>query len=82
MLKRSIALAEENNDILRGIRSSMRLSRFISIIYWVFIIGSAVGAYYFIQPYLNEIMGVYGGAKSQINDVSSTINSIRQTLGQ
>ena len=82
MLKRSIALAEENNDILRGIQSSMRLSRFMSILYWVVIIGASFGAYYFIQPYIDQIMGAYGGAKSQINDVNNTINSIKQTLGQ
>ena len=49
LLKRSVELAEENNDMLRAIRRSMRLARFISIMYWVFIIGSAVGAYYLIQ---------------------------------
>lgn len=82
MLKRSVALAEENNDILRGIQSSMRLARFMSILYWVIIIGISLGAYYFVQPYIDQIVGVYGGAKSQLNDVSGTINSIRETLGK
>ncbi len=66
LFERSIALAEENNDILRSIQRSMRLARIMSIIYWVFIIGSAVGAYYLIQPYIEQLMGIYGGAKSGI----------------
>ncbi|MEQ1500283.1 MAG: hypothetical protein ABL917_02860 [Parcubacteria group bacterium] len=67
LLKRSIALSEENNDILRSIQRSMRLARFMSILYWVFIIGSAVGAYYIVQPYVEQLTQIYGGAKSGID---------------
>jgi len=69
LFKRSIALAEENNDILRSIQRSMRLARFMSILYWVFIIGSAVGAYYLIQPYIEQIMGIYGSGVGSFNDL-------------
>ena len=68
LFKRSIQLAEENNDILRSMQRSMRLARFMTIIYWVFIIGSAVGAYYLIQPYIEAVSGAYGGAKSSFSD--------------
>mgnify|MGYP001563722378 CR=1 FL=1 len=66
LLKRSIALAEENNDILRSMQRSMRISRFMSILYWVFIIGSAIGAYYLIQPYIESLTGLYGSASDLI----------------
>ena len=68
LFKRSIALAEENNDILRAMQRSQRLAHLMSIIYWIFIVGTAIGAYYFIQPYLDEIKSVYGGAKSTIGE--------------
>ena len=71
LLKRSVELAEENNDMLRAIRRSMRLARFISIMYWVFIIGSAVGAYYLIQPYIDSLSGAYSGAKSNFDTLNS-----------
>jgi hypothetical protein len=77
LLKRSVALSEENNDILRSIQRSMRLARFMSILYWVVIIGSAVGAYYFIQPYLEQLMGIYGGAKGQLNDASGILDLLK-----
>ena len=76
LLKRNIAISEENNDILRSIQRSMRLARIMSILYWVIIIGSAVGAYYFIQPYLDQMMGIYGGARDQINSTSSGLNGL------
>lgn len=75
LLQRSVELAEENNDILRSIRRSMRFARIMSIIYWVFIIGSAVGAYYLIQPYLEGVANLYGGAKTGFGDFSGIIDS-------
>ena len=74
LFKRSIALAEENNDILRSIQRSMRMQRFMSLIYWVFIIGSAVGAYYLIQPYVDQLMGVYSSAGDMINNFKDLAN--------
>ena len=69
LFKRSIVLSEENNQILRSIQRSMRLARFMSFLYWIFIIGSAVGAYYIIQPYLNQLIGVYSGAGDILNNL-------------
>ena len=79
LFKRSIALAEENNDILRSMQRSMRLARLMSILYWLFIIGSAIGAYYLIQPYIQAVSGVVGGAKSSFSgNVGSLLDSLKQ----
>ena len=67
LFKRSIALAEQNNDILRSIQRSLRFARFMSIIYWVVIIGSAVGAFYFIKPYIGKVTTMYDTATQTIN---------------
>ncbi|MEN9582243.1 MAG: hypothetical protein RL641_197 [Candidatus Parcubacteria bacterium] len=78
MLERSLELAEENNKILHSMQRSMRLARVMSILYWVFIIGSAVGAYYLIQPYVEGITGAYGGAQSSIGDsVSGLLDTLK-----
>jgi len=68
LLEETFALAQENNRMLQSMRRSMRLSRIMSFLYWAFIIGSAVGAYYFIQPYLEQLMGVYSGAGDMLNN--------------
>ncbi len=78
LLKRSIALAEENNDILRSIQRSLRLSRWITVIYWIFIIGSALGALYLIKPYIQALQGAYGGASSNFNDIINNFKSATQ----
>jgi Trk-type K+ transport system membrane component len=64
LLQRTLELTEENHKMLKSMSRSMKLARIMSIIYWVFIIGSAVGAYYLIQPYIDAITGAYGGAKT------------------
>lgn len=76
LLKRSVQLAEENNDILRSLRRSMRLSRIMSVLYWVVIIGSAIGAFYLIQHYLNSVMGLYGGAKDTVGGLGGLLNGL------
>ncbi len=80
LLKRAVVLGEENNDILRSMRRSMRLARFMSILYWVFIIGSAIGAYYLIQPYVDSLTGAYGGAKSTLGSASDSVSGILDTI--
>ena len=79
LFKRSIALAEENNDILRSMQRSMRLQRLMTILYWLFIIGASVGAYYLIQPYIEAVSGAVGGAKTSFSDsVKSALDNFKQ----
>lgn len=61
LIKKTFRLAEENNKILRKMRSSMRWGRAFRILYWIIIIGATVGAFYYIQPYIDQLMGVYSG---------------------
>ena len=74
LLQKSVTLGEENNKMLRSISRSMRLQRIMSILYWVFIVGSAIGAYYIIQPYLGQLISIYGGA----GDVLKNLDTIQQ----
>ncbi|MCE9549296.1 hypothetical protein K8Q98_02770 [Candidatus Nomurabacteria bacterium] len=77
LLESTFQLAEENNKMLRSMRRSMRIARVISALYWVLIIGSAVGAYYFVQPYIDQMLGVYGSTKSNIEGINTLLNSLK-----
>lgn len=61
LVRKTFALAEENNRLLRKMRSSLRWTRIFRLIYWVIILGITVGAFYYIQPYIDQLMGVYSG---------------------
>ncbi len=80
LLKRCVELSEENNDILHSMRRSMRLARIMSIMYWVVIIGSAVGAFYLIQPYLESLTGIYGGVNDTVGGLGSSVDNIKGLL--
>ena len=89
LLEKTAAMTAENNEMLRGMQRSMRIARFMSILYWVFIIGSAVGAYYLIQPYINSISDTYGGTKtnlmdglSNLKDINGVIQNFKSQYGQ
>lgn len=67
LLEETLRLSQENNNILHSLRRSMRLARLMSFLYWIFIIGSAVGAYYLIQPYIDQLKAVYGNTSDVLN---------------
>jgi len=78
MFQKSVALAEENNKMLHSLTRSMKWRRVVRIVYWTLIIGSTVGAYYFIQPYIDQIIGVYGGTKNNLENVNSIFQNFRE----
>ena len=53
-------LLEENNKILRQMRSAQRWGVVFQTIKWVIILGLALGSFYYLEPYLNQIRDFYG----------------------
>jgi hypothetical protein len=61
LIRKTFHLAEENNKILRKMRASMQWSRAFRIFYWVIVIGVSIGAFYYIQPYIDQLVEAYSG---------------------
>ena len=78
LLERTAALAAENNKILRSIRRSTHISTAMSIFYWVIIIGLSVGAYYYIQPWITDMIGVLNKA----NNIQSNVTAAQGATDQ
>ena len=55
-------LAEENNNILRKMRRVQKIASVMRVVYWLIIIGITVGAFYFLQPYIDRIQKFLGNA--------------------
>ena len=68
LLQKSVELGEENNRMLRAMKRSMLWSRIMSILYWVLIIGISVGAFYFLQPYVDQVVKTYGSVSNAIKN--------------
>ncbi|MEK7585844.1 MAG: hypothetical protein AAB477_01255 [Patescibacteria group bacterium] len=77
LLKESLELSKENNHMLKKMVRSQRWTNVYRVVYWGIIIFSSVGAYYFIQPYLSNLVNVYTGGVSglgNISDMSKNLN--------
>jgi len=57
--------------MLHTIRRSMFWGRVMRIIYWVIIIGAAIGVYYYIQPYLNGAINAYSNMKGDLGSFAN-----------
>ncbi|OGI68420.1 hypothetical protein A2738_00855 [Candidatus Nomurabacteria bacterium RIFCSPHIGHO2_01_FULL_42_15] len=69
LLNKSVSLSEENNKILHSMKRSMRIASITRAVYWIFIIGSAIGAFYLLQPYVDQLKSIYAGASETLNNL-------------
>jgi hypothetical protein len=61
MVEETMELSKDNNRMLHAIQRRAKTALVFRVVYWVFIIGAAAGAFYFIQPYVDGIMNAYTG---------------------
>lgn len=57
LLQKNIKITQDNNRLLRSMHRAMQWGRFVRIIYWVIIIGSALGVYYYVEPIIGNLRG-------------------------
>ncbi len=76
LLEKNLQISEENNELLKKLYRSQKWSQFMSIMYWVLIIGITFGTYYYLQPYIETLLGTYTDLMSGID----TINQKSQSL--
>jgi len=83
LLERTYKLSEENNKILLSMRRSATVANIMRYAYWAVILFLSFGAYYFIQPYVNTLLGSIGSIQSltgSVDSANSTAQSIRELL--
>jgi hypothetical protein len=61
----------ENNKMVRRLHNAYRISYTVSIIKWVIIIGFTLGTFYYIQPYLENMLKLYGSINSLTGGVEN-----------
>ena len=69
LLEETVTLSRENNQILRQLRRALRWGRFYSVLKWILIVGSTLGAYYYLQPYLFRLFDAYQALLNGLNEV-------------
>lgn len=74
LLEETYDLVKENNVMLKKVRKVQNRAFFFKILNWVFIIGISIGAFYFLQPYVDSF-------RLFVDDISASFNSFKN-LGQ
>ena len=68
LLNKSVSLAEDNNRMLHSMKRSMFWAHVMNTLYWILIIGVSVGAFYFIQPYIDQVVKTYGSVSAMLRN--------------
>ena len=58
LLEENLALAKQNNKMLRAMRRAGRWSALVRVLWWAFIL---ISTYYFYQAYLEPLLGSIDG---------------------
>ncbi|MFC1625383.1 hypothetical protein ACFL1O_00705 [Patescibacteria group bacterium] len=69
LLKKNLAISQDTYKLARKIRKTQKISRWIKILKWTFIIVMALGAYYYIQPFVGTFMETFEKFKADISSL-------------
>jgi len=82
MLKRAVELSEKNNQILRSMQRSMRISKFFRLLYWLIVIGIAIVVYFYALPYVKQVFNSYGEASDTLSEARSVYEEYKGSFTQ
>ncbi len=77
LLEENLRLSKENNELLLKVRSVQRWAQITRVFYWIAIIGASFGALYYLKPYLGNLMNVYTGGVSGVQNFDEISNSLK-----
>lgn len=80
ILKNIQRQVEENNDILKGMRSDSRRSKFFKFIYWSAIILIGLFAWSFIEPVITELVDTFDKVVEVKEEVSESVSDIKELI--
>ena len=76
ILDRTAEMTQENNQILHKLLRAHRWSQFSALLYWLLILGSMVGAYYYLQPYLDTLISAYQKVSKTLPELDLQLPSL------
>lgn len=84
-----LELTRENNKILHGMRRTQRWSSFFTFAYWMIILGSIFGVYYYFQPTIKKYtqtlqtsVGILQKFEEQAGAIPTDLKAVKNLLGR
>ncbi|MBP9766013.1 MAG: hypothetical protein KBD12_02170 [Candidatus Pacebacteria bacterium] len=84
-LEKLSELVKENNELLKKLEKYQKINSIFKIVYWVFILLSVFGAYYFLQPFVNSLFGenntTFNNISNQMQNMSD-VSAVKDILNK
>jgi len=80
LLEDTFNLAQENNKMLRKVRSVQKWSTFWSSLKIIIIVGIALGSFYFLEPYVDKVVNLYNSVSNTTQKVNNASSSFQDLL--
>lgn len=82
-INKILELTEENNQIIKKMRKVQKIQNIFRNIYWIIILATTLGLFYFIQKYFNNMFIDYENIKNNLklidkNAISNLIESLNR----
>lgn len=75
LLKANLELSKENNVLLKKIRKVQKRIQMTKTVYWVIVILVALGAYYYVKPYVGRVESLYNQAATNLEEFTNFSSS-------
>lgn len=79
--KELLTLTRENHQMLKMLHRQARWQMIMRVVYYLFILGALSASYYFIQPYLQGVLTMYGQAQTSLHDITNLKSNIEGVFG-
>ena len=77
-MRELLELTRENNKLLHKMRRHAIIGSIMRLFYWTLILGGPIVLYYyFLQPYIDQLLEVYSGVQSGVDDVKKIGESVK-----
>jgi len=76
LLDKVLSLTEENNKLLKKMRRSQQIASFMRVLYWIIILGVTFGAFYLLQPYVEQVVNMYNSVSNTSQKINGTLDSV------
>ena len=77
LLEENLKISRENNELLLKVRRVQKWAQLTRVFYWIAIIGVSFGALYYLKPYLGNLINVYSGGVSNVENITDISKSLK-----
>ncbi|OGD68835.1 hypothetical protein A3I18_01865 [Candidatus Campbellbacteria bacterium RIFCSPLOWO2_02_FULL_35_11] len=80
LVRENLKVSKENNELLHKLWRDVKYRRLLKFFYLMVIVGLTLGAYYYVQPYIDAFLESYSGVNSNVKNGVDTIKKINDLI--